>query len=550
MALLVHLPPALIDDFLARAWLPIVGAGFSKNASLPQGERMPDWSELALDLAADMPDYLPARDPSDPPPHIDAIDVISAYEDRFDRPRLTARLSDALHERTARPGPVHAAFCALAFDVVCTTNFDFLLEQQYALNWPPCLPVVDETMLTRRPPEQQVQLVKLHGDLHHPARLVATERDYDLFVAQNPLVANYVANLLVTRTPVLIGYSLDDPDVRGLWSIVSERLGRLRRTGYAIVVAADPNLVARFARRGIEVIDLPPEPAGYGATLLRLFAELRDLWHERFPAYGAAADDDVAAELALPSDESRRLCYVSVPSRLVGWYRDLVFPVVEAAGFVPVSVEDIDMPGRTVLATVEALIARASFAVIDVDSVNGGLELAAARSRLAADRVVAVMTPQAGVPEALLDRGGLHLVRTQESMSDPTAFLDDLAGMLGEAARTRPAAEPARLLEVGEPKAAAIAAVAVLEATLRDLVGSSGQPGQADLARGRSRGLRALLYQASQLEIMAAGDLDVAMQALDIRNRLAHGLDVPALQAASAARSVLELLRRLGVDSG
>src|ERR1700678_3651582 len=111
-------PKSLLDDLVAGRWLPIVGAGFSRNAVLPQNKKMPLWNELGDLLEADLRDYEPTG----------ALDAISAFEQEYGRPKLIERLSELLHISEARPGEAHKAFCSIQFDIVCTTNFDFLLE--------------------------------------------------------------------------------------------------------------------------------------------------------------------------------------------------------------------------------------------------------------------------------------------------------------------------------------------------------------------------------------------------------------------------------------
>ncbi len=46
MNYLKHLPKPLVEDLLAGRWLPIVGAGFSRNARVPRGKKMPLWNDL------------------------------------------------------------------------------------------------------------------------------------------------------------------------------------------------------------------------------------------------------------------------------------------------------------------------------------------------------------------------------------------------------------------------------------------------------------------------------------------------------------------------
>ena len=115
----------------------------------------------------------------------EVLDGISAYEHEFGRARLIERLADLLHVNRAQPGSAHKEFCTLPFDIVCTTNFDFLLENQYDLERQDnrtVHPVVDEDQLSINIRTAGSLLLKLHGDVRHPKRLVVTEADYDGFL--------------------------------------------------------------------------------------------------------------------------------------------------------------------------------------------------------------------------------------------------------------------------------------------------------------------------------------------------------------------------------
>jgi len=187
-------PKPLLDDLVNGRWLPIVGAGFSRNAIIPPKKRMPLWNDIGKIIGKELDDY----EPSNP------IDAISAYEYEFKRPKLIEKLSELLLVNEARPGGAHKSFCQMQFKLVCTTNFDFLLEKQYELIHRLCTPLIDEDQLSVNLSDTGVALLKLHGDLHHPSRLIATETDYDLFLNKYPLLATFLANLLITRTAVLV----------------------------------------------------------------------------------------------------------------------------------------------------------------------------------------------------------------------------------------------------------------------------------------------------------------------------------------------------------
>ncbi|WEA23945.1 hypothetical protein [Rhizobium binxianense] len=111
----------------------------SLNAVLPAGKKMPLWDDLGKSFEDDLTDFA-AKNP---------VDAMSAYEHELGRARLIERLSEILHQRDALPGEAHRAFCTIKFDLVCTTNFDFLLEKQYDLIPRYVNPVVDARLQDR-----------------------------------------------------------------------------------------------------------------------------------------------------------------------------------------------------------------------------------------------------------------------------------------------------------------------------------------------------------------------------------------------------------------
>jgi hypothetical protein len=243
-----RLPKPLFDDIVQGRSVPIVGAGFSRNAVLPHRRTMPLWRDLGAALGKDIPEF-PAEGAS-------PIESISAYEHEFGRVRLVDELRHLTHHGVARPGNVHDAFCRLPFDVVCTTNMDCLLERAYESASLDHRVIVEEEQLSLGVSPQSVTLLKLHGDLNHPNRLVLTEADYDRFIAHNPLMVTYLSNLLITRTALFIGYSLEDPDFRQILTAISERLGRFRRQAYVLTHRMSRHERTRYERRGVRCLDL------------------------------------------------------------------------------------------------------------------------------------------------------------------------------------------------------------------------------------------------------------------------------------------------------
>lgn len=454
-------PKPLLDDLVAGRWLPVVGAGFSRNAVLPAAKEMPLWSDLGTHLATDLGDYVPST----------ALDAVSAYEHEYGRPRLIERLAELLLVNDARAGEAHRAFCAIPFDIVCTTNFDFLLERQYELIPRHCTPLIDEDQLAINRRDPGVALLKLHGDLHHPTRLVATETDYDCFLDKYPLIATFLANLLITRTAVLFGYSLDDPDFRQLWQVVGQRLGRSRRAAYAVTVGLKQTEISRFERRGVKVVNLASAKARYAQVLTEALSELREHWQANVLPASQVKEEQSLRELSLPPDAQTRLCFFAVPLTLLSFYRDRVFPLVRDAGFVPVSADDVVAPGDSVTAKIEALISRAVLVIVDASTHSTVVEQRMALDKLDHSRILTIV-PERAQPahDYYPTRDSRLLVRPDIAVVDAEEFLSQIQDWLMEAAqRFRHVLfdEPSRLLKAGEYRAAVIAAITLLESALR-----------------------------------------------------------------------------------
>jgi len=465
MKLLDQFPKPVLSALTDGRWLPIVGAGFSRNAIVPEGAAVPLWDQLGKLVGNDIPGYT----------YVSPIDALSEFEYAFDRRELVKRLHAALMIDDAQPGPVHDAFCRLPFDRVVTTNFDFLLERGYERLGVAHVPIVLEEQLALVLERETTALVKLHGDLRHPVQLVATEDDFDGFLARRPVFATHVSNLLVERMPILIGYSLDDPDLRQLLATLKDRLGDMAPAPFAIGVGMSQAAIARFNRRGVKVINLPGSSRRYSEILATAFAELNVHWREQ-----VLAEVDVIREPPLeqlrvaPTREGSRLCFFSVPRNLLAFYQEQIFPLAEQVGLVPVSPFDIESSPGNLIAAVRALIERSRYAVIDLSENPASIELAMATELVGLENVL-VVTPETG-PPGFVDRT-LPYVRRPIGLEDEGAFFGQLQGWFAErGVPERPGFDAERLLALGEYPAAAVAAMTELEEIFQRLNLSLGTP--------------------------------------------------------------------------
>lgn len=513
---LKYVPKPLLDDVVQGRCIPIIGAGFSQNAEMPTGLSMPSWEDLGKYFSELIHDYT----------YSTPIDAISAFSYEFSKVKLVEELAKVLHIQSANPGAAHDSFAKVPFTTVITTNFDFLLERTYESARRRHWVIMNEDQLSMNMSEPGTVILKIHGDLNHPSRLVATEEDYDTFLDTYPLLSTYISNLLISRTPLFIGYSLEDPDFRHLWRIIGNRLGKLRRPAYAIRVSPSQSDIARYERRGAKVIALPRSKANYGEVLSTLFEEIKNYWGTELIETSTIVDDETQFELILPRGSLSRLCFFAVPAKSLIFYRRYVFPVVERYGFTPFTAMDVLSPGENDLAKISNLIDRATIVVADVSSpwVMAELDIAIGKG----SQILVIAEKDSRVPFDVR----LATIERPTSWETPSnEFTDALAEYFRKSSKElehRLHEEPARLLGKKEFRAAVSAAMTLLEIELRETKGSL-----SDEQNGpRYFSFSKLLAMAKNQRLISEEEYAKVLEWWNIRNRVVHTREPVASEKA------------------
>lgn len=455
-------------------------------------------------------------------------------------------LSGALLVTLIQPARTHEEFCRLPFERVVTTNFDFLLEQAYSKLNKYCIPLVSEDQLAVGDPQAGVRLLKLHGDLHHPNRLVVTEEDYDSFLNALPLLATHLSSLLIDHTALFIGYSLDDPDFRQIWQLVKDRLGALRRPAYVLQVGAASHVVARYERRGVKVINLPKLPnRTYAETLELAFKELLEYWTAKLIALSTSTESEPQAELSLPPTALSRLAFFSVPTRYAALYKSRIYPIAEKYGFSPVMASEVVAPGDNLMAKVYALIERSALVVADLSSPNTVFEVGMALSKEGLNKpLVLIVDDESTVPFDLTH----HIVIRRPRLldEDSSAFIKSLESAFSEAFKKLSPAledEPSRLLSKKEYRSAVIAVFSLLEHELRNLIEATGLSSFASRSS-----LMMLLDFSRSREIISREEFDTLRKHATVRNKIAHTRDeIPAATARQIVKETSALIGKIRI---
>lgn len=193
-----------------------MGAGVGIGAGLPS------WSDLLKLLASDVDMSEVDREQLD---KLDVRDAAGVLGRRLPH----GALADAVvaHVQTEQVALVHQLLASLPVQEAVTTNYDRCFEKAWkaAGKRPRVLPAEPAA-------ESRCWLLKLHGSVDDPERIVLSRDDYLRFEGEGVALAGIVQAMLLTRHMLFVGYSLSDDNFHRLMHQVRSAVGeRPKRPG-------------------------------------------------------------------------------------------------------------------------------------------------------------------------------------------------------------------------------------------------------------------------------------------------------------------------------
>ncbi len=193
----------MIDDLslaLTREKLVIfVGAGVSKNSGLPT------WGQMVHSFAAaigyPMPDRLATEEYIRIPQYYYCMDESEGHASYYD-------LLKSMIPEDVKPNLLNELLVSLQPKHIVTTNFDTLLDQ-VARGYQVIRE--DRDLLTGK---SRHYLLKLHGDIRRPEKMVFKEDDYLQYSETHRLMETFLKSLLIDHTFLFVGYSLNDYNLK------------------------------------------------------------------------------------------------------------------------------------------------------------------------------------------------------------------------------------------------------------------------------------------------------------------------------------------------
>lgn len=148
---------------------------------------------------------------------------------------------------------LHKAIIGLGTHTIITTNYDHLIEKAAQENGEVMQVISQDIDLPYL--RSGRQLIKIHGDFEHD-NYVLKEDDYLQYSSNFKLIETYIKSIIGSKVVLFIGYSLNDPDVKHIFSWAKEILNQNFQRAYMILAKEEPNDIKKeyFKNLGINII--------------------------------------------------------------------------------------------------------------------------------------------------------------------------------------------------------------------------------------------------------------------------------------------------------
>ena len=238
----MRIPPALIEQIREGNAILFLGAGASLGATTSDGKEIPNTKDLTASLANR---FLGGEDVDKP---LSVVAELAISES--DLTTVQQHIYDLL--RDVRPTSYHRLIPSFRWSAIATTNYDLLIEQAYQEFKRPLQTLVpfykdSDRVDSKLRTSKAVPFLKLHGCISrrddHSIPLILTIDQYVTHRKNRRKLFERVTHYAAEYPLILIGHSLEDPDVRQILLELSEE--NIDRPRFYIVV---PNVTDRQQR--------------------------------------------------------------------------------------------------------------------------------------------------------------------------------------------------------------------------------------------------------------------------------------------------------------
>ncbi len=213
---MIKWPNSIIKDIARRKCVIFLGAGISKNASNADGIHPKNWQELLTQGA----NALASKKVQTRVKNlIKATDYLMACEllkRAMGRDEFVDFLSDEYQRPRFEPAEIHKDIFLLDSRIIVTPNFDRIYDA-YALSEAKgsiSIKHYYDTDVADKIRKQEPIILKIHGCIETPDRLVFSKIDYARARNQYQNFYKILEALILTHTFIFLGAGINDPDIK------------------------------------------------------------------------------------------------------------------------------------------------------------------------------------------------------------------------------------------------------------------------------------------------------------------------------------------------
>ncbi len=298
-----------------------IGSGVSCSAGLPNWpDLLESYSTFCVGIGKDVAganDHIRRGNLSEAASYLDAQLNPCERTQFFDQQKS---LQDA------QPGTLHDRIMAFGLTCFITTNYDELIEKSFAQANPgESLDVVtnDDKQLLARIQSNSAQnfVYKYHGDVSDTESIVLTSISYARIMHTLPIVSDTISTLLKSRSVVMLGMGLQDPDLDFILEQLTQRYGGTIENIFSI----NPNVddIERGViknSKSIDVISYPSSNGDHSAledVLASIYKKVSDMKEESEPRTSLSAEENQVHREFTPENISERIDLIAPDDALL-----------------------------------------------------------------------------------------------------------------------------------------------------------------------------------------------------------------------------------------
>jgi hypothetical protein len=167
-----------------------------------------------------------------------------------------------------KPSIVHDRIASWKVPALLTTNYDRLIETaltRHSGSLPHVLTGDDVQTLWRHFSRGEFFLLKVHGDIVRPNTVVLTMRDYTKHVFGNMPFMTFLQRVVLSRSLLFIGSSLNDIYIRRLLEETTFLTGGVGMPHFALLPNPGP-IRSRLLRDRFNIVALSYDPLAYNGS--------------------------------------------------------------------------------------------------------------------------------------------------------------------------------------------------------------------------------------------------------------------------------------------